>query len=264
MIIGDGLVEAVPSGISRIAPSRNTVTMKPSPSPEPPAAAYPAPAVRLARLAGAVGLSAGWPPTEDHLQDLAERTGLRPHDLLLAADLPLPETAWHFDAMAGASSSLVFRCLGLPAHERQLLCNRARSMTVAAELLVPLQRRPYEQYPPSFGSLLVRMLELRNLNWSGVAKAMCLMSGVCKAGSTIGAVGRGAVPLDAELLQGFAAVLGVPVVVLAALTGHPAPAAPRIPTPETLDTASLVWEVRHLTTDQVDSLTTYAEALGGA
>ncbi|MYT26525.1 hypothetical protein GTW69_40745 [Streptomyces sp. SID7760] len=238
--------------------------MKPLPSPEPSTAAFPAPAVRLARLAHAVGLSASWPPTEDYLQDLAERTGLRPHDLLLAADLPLPETACHFDAMAGASSSLVFHCLGLPAHERQLLCNRARSMTVAPELLVPLQRRPYEQYPPGFGSLLVRMLELRNLNWSRAAKAMCLVSGVCKAGSTIGAVGRGAKPLDAELLEGFAAILGVPVAVLASLTSHPAPAAPRTPAPGELDTASLVWEVRHLTVGQVGSLTAYAEELSGA
>ncbi|MGE7385182.1 hypothetical protein ACQKM2_06775 [Streptomyces sp. NPDC004126] len=238
--------------------------MKPLPSPEPSAPAFPAPAVRLARLAGAVGLSSGWPPTEDSLQDLAERTGLRPHDLLLAVNLPLPETAWHFDAMAGASTSLVVRCLGLPAHRRQLLCDRARSMTVAPELLVPLQRRPYEQYPPGFGSLLVRMLELRNLNWSRAAKAMCLVSGVCKAAATIGAVGRGAKPLDAELLQGFAAILGVPVAVLAALTGHPAPVAPRTLAPEELDTASLVWEVRHLTADQMGSLTAYAEALGGA
>ncbi|WP_123995873.1 MULTISPECIES: hypothetical protein [Streptomyces] len=53
----------------------------------------------------------------------------------------------------------------------------------------------------------------------GTAKVMCLISGVCKAASTIGAVGRGAKQIDAEMLDGFAATLGVPVAVLAELTG---------------------------------------------
>ncbi|MFH8892706.1 hypothetical protein [Streptomyces sp. NPDC017949] len=223
---------------------------------------YPEPAVRLARLAGAVGLSATWPPTDEFLDVLAERTGLRTHDLLLVADLPVPETAWLFDETAGASSSLVSRSLALPEAGRRMLRDRARSMTTPAGTLTPWQPRPHEQYPPGFGSLLLRMLALRNLNWSGAAKAMCLMSGVCKAASTIGAVGRGTKPLDAEMLDGFAATLGVPVPMLAELTGVRCSAAGPELAPEVVDTATLIWEIRHLTRDQENRLTEYAKVLG--
>ncbi|MFF2197657.1 hypothetical protein [Streptomyces sp. NPDC058157] len=224
--------------------------------------AYPEPDVRLARLADAVGLPPTWPPTDESLADLAQRTELHPHDLLLVADLPVPATAWLLDEMAGASSSLVSRSLALTASGRQLLRTRARSMTAPVGALAPRKPRPYEQYPPGFGSLLLRMLALRNLNWSGAAKVMYLMSGVCKAASTIGAVGRGAKELDAELLDGFAATLGIRVPLLAALTGVRPSAESREPTPEVLDTASLIWEVRHLTRNQEAELTSYAQALG--
>ncbi|MCX4545771.1 hypothetical protein [Streptomyces sp. NBC_01565] len=223
---------------------------------------YPEPDVRLARLAGAVGLSATWPPTDEFLHGLAERTGLHTHDLLLVADLPVPETAWLFDETAGASSSLVSRSLALPVSGRRLLRTHARSMTAPAGMLTPWQPRPHEQYAPGFGSLLLRMLALRNLNWSGTAKAMCLMSGVCKSASTIGAVGRGAIPLDAEMLDGFAATLGVPVPVLAELTGVRPSAESRELTPEVVDTAALIWEIRHLTWDQESRLTEHAKVLG--
>ncbi|WP_148710318.1 hypothetical protein [Streptomyces sp. 3211.6] len=89
------------------------------------------------------------------------------------------------------------------------------------------------------------------------------MSGVCKAASTIGAVGRGAKQIDAEMLDGFAATLGVPVAVLAELTGVRRSAEGRELTPAVVDTAALLWEVRHLTWDQESRLTEYAEALGG-
>ncbi|MFE7095629.1 hypothetical protein [Streptomyces erythrochromogenes] len=224
---------------------------------------YPEPDVRLARLAHLAALPPAWPPTGEFLDDLAKRTGLHAHDLLLVADLPVPATAWLFDETAGASSSLVWRSLALTASARQLLRARASSMSAPAGTLAPWQPRPYEQYPPGFGSLLLRMLALRNLNWSGAAKAMCLMSGVCKAASTIGAVGRGVKELDAEMLDGFAATLGVPVAVLAELTGvRPSPEL-REPAPEVVDTASLIWEIRHLTREQEVALTEYAEVLGG-
>ncbi|MFE2149171.1 hypothetical protein [Streptomyces lavendulae] len=223
---------------------------------------FPEPDVRLARLADAVGLPPAWPPADQFLDDLAQRTGLHTHDLLLVADLPLPETAWLFDETAGASSSLVSHSLALTASGRQQLRTRARSMTAPVGALTPWKPRPHEEYPPSFGSLLLRMLALRNLNWSGAAKVMCLMSGVCKAASTIGAVGRGAKQLDAEMLDGFAATLGIRVAVLAHLTAIRPSGEHREPAPEVVDTASLIWDIRHLTWDQEGELTAYAEVLG--
>lgn len=245
---------AFPAEPTRLnTPYGAAVTMEPS--------TYPGPDVRLARLASAVGLPAEWPPTGEYLDGLAERTGLRTHDLLLVADLPVPGTAWLFDESAGASSSLVRHSLALPAPARQVLRTRARSMTAPVGTLTPSRPRVHAHYPPGFGSLLLRMLALRNLNWSGTAKVMCLMSGVCKAASTIGAVGRGAKALDAETLDGFAATLGVPVAVLAGLTGIRPSAESRALIPEVVDTAALVWEIRHLTQDQEGRLTEYAEVL---
>ncbi|WP_329274658.1 hypothetical protein [Streptomyces sp. NBC_00691] len=128
---------------------------------------YPDPDIRLARLAAAVGLPAVWPPAEESLGRIAERTGLRVHDLLLVADLPVPETAWLFDETAGAPSSLVARSLELPSSGRRLLRTRARALTAPTGTLTPWRPRPYEQYPPGFGSPLLRMPALRNLGWSG-------------------------------------------------------------------------------------------------
>ncbi|MEV7169110.1 hypothetical protein AB0O18_05400 [Streptomyces sp. NPDC093224] len=89
-------------------------------------------------------LPATWPPTDDFLHRLAERTGLRTHDLHLVADLPVPATAWLFDGTAGASSSLVSRALGLTDSGRRELRTRARSMTAPEGTLAPWQPRPYE------------------------------------------------------------------------------------------------------------------------
>lgn len=58
---------------------------------------HPEPGIRLARLADAVGLPPVWPPAGEYLDALAERTGLRVHDLLLVANLPVPGAAWLFD-----------------------------------------------------------------------------------------------------------------------------------------------------------------------
>ncbi|MGQ4727405.1 hypothetical protein ACUN3E_07060 [Streptomyces sp. Ju416(a)] len=105
------------------------------------------------------------------------------------------------------------------------------------------------------------LLALRNLNELAVARTMCLMSGVCKAASTIRKVRDGAKALDAELLDGCAAVLGVPVAVLASLTGVRSSARGDGPSPEVADVAALIREVRHLTEDQVREPAETAEAL---
>jgi hypothetical protein len=74
---------------------------------------------------------------------------------------------------------------------------------------------------------------------------------------------RGA-PCPAELLGAFAAVLGVPASVPAAVTGLPAPADQRAPASEPRDTAALIWEVRHLPADQEHELARYAHDLAAA
>ncbi|MFF7248238.1 hypothetical protein ACFZBU_30505 [Embleya sp. NPDC008237] len=234
---------------------------------------YPNSDVLLARLVRGqdTGLSMddlpsaaeGKPPSEEFLCRLAEQLGLHSHDLRLIAGLAIPDDELLFDEEAGRElPRLVQRALPLPASGRRQLRDCVRSLPEIRQSLSPRKQRPYEQYPPSFGSLLVRMLALRNLGWSSAAKVMYLMSDVCLSAATIGAVGRGVREIDAELLTGFAAVLGVPVAVLASLTGVQVATASRRPSAVIVDTAALLWEVRQLTAGQLRRLCELAEELG--
>jgi hypothetical protein len=238
--------------------------------------AYPKPDVLLARL---VQISetdlprdgefpkgelppfqAGEPLTEEFLSRLAERVGMRSHDLFLVADLVIPDDALHFDEEASRElPQLVKRALTLRTSDRQRLRVCARSLAEVPQTLTPRKKRSLAQYPTGFGSLLVRMLALRNLGWSSAAKVMYLMSGVYLSAATIGAVGRGVKELDPELLDGFAAVLGVPVEVLASLTGMRQMPVSRRNSQEVIETAALLWDMRHLTAEQVRQVSHLAD-----
>ncbi|NEE27973.1 hypothetical protein G3M53_21220 [Streptomyces sp. SID7982] len=227
-------------------------------------AVYPTPDVLVARLARTAGIAlpSGLPPGEEFLRDLAGRVGLDGNDLLVIAGLPLPAEALDLEGTAGSwVPVLVQHALPLASADRQRLRARARAMAERPPPARTLVRPPRLPAPSGFGSLLVHLLALRNLNESAVAKTMCLMSGVCKAASTIRMVRGGAKALDAELLDGFAAVLGVSVAVLASLTGVRPSARGDGPSPEVADVAALIREVRHLTEDQVRELAEAAEAL---
>ncbi|WP_217230615.1 hypothetical protein [Streptomyces anulatus] len=224
----------------------------------------PGPDVLLARLARGLDVSPPpkHPPSEVYLHDLAVRAGLRDPDVFLVAGLPLPEGTLDLEGTAGGwVPSLVQHALALSPADRRRLRTRARAAAGRPRPARTLERPPAEPGPQGLGSLLVHMLALRNLSPSAVAETMCLMSGVCKAASTIRMVRDGVKELDAELLGGFAAVLGVPVAVLAALSGVSAPAQSAGPSPEVVDVAALIWEVRHLTEQEVRELADSAEEL---
>ncbi|MFD7658483.1 hypothetical protein ACFV4N_31300 [Actinosynnema sp. NPDC059797] len=106
------------------------------------------------------------------------------------------------------------------------------------------------------------MPALRNLGWYSAAKVVQLMSGVYPAAATIGAVGRGVRELDAELLGGFATVLGVPGETLRALTGVRGAVGGGERSAAAADVAALLWDVRHLTAAQVREISGLADALG--
>jgi hypothetical protein len=61
-------------------------------------------------------------------------------------------------------------CL-LPEHRRRLL-QLVRSLPQENRTQPVAALTVYEQYPPGFGALLVRMLGTRNLGWTGSAKAI--------------------------------------------------------------------------------------------
>ncbi|MEU5136069.1 hypothetical protein [Streptomyces californicus] len=227
----------------------------------------PSPDVLLTRLARGLGLAPppAHPPGEEYLHELSRRSGLRDHDLLLIAGLPLPEGALDLEGTAGIwVPSLVQHALSLAPADRRRLRERVRATAGQPRPARPLERPPAGPGPAGFGSLLVYMLALRNLGPSAVASAMYLVSDVCRAASTIRRIRDGVTELDAELLRGFAAVLGVPVSVLAALTGVSAPAPDDGLSPDVAEAAELVWEVRHFTEPEVRELVEWAEELGRA
>lgn len=194
------------------------------------------------------------PPTEEFLGRLAVQLGMQRYDLFLIVDLAIPDDELLFDERASrALPRLVDRALTLPAIDLRRMREYARSMVEFPQAVHPRAYRSREQYPAGFGSLLVRMLALRNLGWSSAAQVMFLMSGVYLSASTIGAIGRGVRELDPELLNGFAAVLGIPVGVLACLTGLEIPVVPERPE-AVVETSALLWDVRHLSGEQVQQV----------
>lgn len=143
------------------------------------------------------------------------------------------------------------RVIPLPASERRRVRESARSKKVMPSSLVRRERRAYERYPAGFGSLFVRMLELRNFGWSAAAQVMYVMSDVHVAASTIGAVGRGVRELDSDLLHGFSSVLGISPSVMSRLVGEKNTGPkPKLP-PEIGDAAELLWDVRQFTMEQI-------------
>ncbi|MDT0429091.1 hypothetical protein [Streptomyces salyersiae] len=230
---------------------------------EPPK--YPGPDVLLARLAQSrgVALPTELPPKEGFLNGLADQLGLRIHDLFLIGGLPVPEEALDFDERPGNGVRiLVEHVLPLDGSGRQRVMDHARTLASGPRRLRIAERTPRPEASPGYGSLLKDMLALRNLNESAAAKVMCLVSGVCKSASTIALVRNGRKELDAELLDGFAAVLGVPVTVLTTLTGVRRSENSRELTPQVVDVAALIWEIRHLSHEQVRGLADLAEEQG--
>ncbi|MGW1294169.1 hypothetical protein [Streptomyces sp. NPDC002533] len=146
-------------------------------------AAYPTPDVLVARLARTAGIALppGRPPSEEFLRDLAGRVGLDGNSLLVIGGLPLPPEALDLEGTAGSwVSMLVQHALPLAAADRQRLYVRARAMAERPRPARTLARPPGPPGPPGFGSLLVHLLALRNLNELAVAKTMCLMSGLIR------------------------------------------------------------------------------------
>ncbi|MER5714161.1 hypothetical protein [Streptomyces sp. NPDC002132] len=239
--------------------------------------AYPEPSVLLARLVQSQegssvrggdflgelsSISRGQPPTEEFLRRLASQVRMQSQDLYLVAGFPVREDTLPSDEGAGRElPELVRLTISLPPSGKQELREFAQSLPRFPRPISPRKPRPYERYPPGFGSLFVRMLALRNLGWGSAAKVMYLMSGVYVSAATIGAVGRGVKELDTELLNGFAAVLGIPVRILGSLTGMPELAVPGGLSADNADTAALLWDVRDLAAAQVRDVSRLAEAL---
>ncbi|WP_433650289.1 XRE family transcriptional regulator [Micromonospora zamorensis] len=192
-------------------------------------------------------------PSPSLLRRLAPALKLHTADLFIIAELPVPADLAPVEAISGSLiRELVRYASRLRPEQRHHLRQLAQSLPqqdrIEQESVPPV----YEQYAPSFGATVVRMLHNRNLNWLASAQILYGVAGIGPlSAATIGAVGHGRKELSPELLAGFATVLAIPAGDLAAMAGiESTPTTPR-PHPARADLAELIWDIRRLTSGQV-------------
>jgi hypothetical protein len=207
----------------------------------------------------------GAEPSTALLHRLAPVLSLHTADLFVIAEVPVPEELAPLDSTA---ASLVPKVAGhsvlLPPQSREQVLAYAQSLPQHNRTRPVPAPKGFEQYPPGFGAVLMRMLANRNLNWWSSAEAFARLTGgrLYLSAATVGAVGRrGGNNVQPGLLAGFAVVLGIPVDDLAALGGIELPSggAPVYPVPA--DIAVLIWEIRRLTVEQVRQVLEKADSM---
>jgi hypothetical protein len=208
----------------------------------------------LTRLAANRNLVIDGEPSEPMvLRRLAPVLGLHTADLFVMAGMEVPDDLAPRDEKAGALlDELVRYAVELPPERRSGVLQYARSLPRSQRTSPPAEPPVYEQYAPSAGAVLVRLLHNRNLHATASVKILCQLAKVGPlSAATMGGIGHGRVELTPQLVAGFATLLAIPGADLAALTGiEPAHGGPPLD-PAAPEVAQLIWEVRSLTADQV-------------
>jgi len=193
---------------------------------------------------------AGRIPDDALLRQLAPALGFHAVDLFILAGLAVPEGMAPLDATAAVSvKCIVADAVRLPAAGRRELLQLVRSLPLE-ERRTGFFPRPLMPLAAGPGAWLVRMLQYRNLNWTGMAMTLASVTPTYLSAATYGMVGSGRAELSPRLVTDFAALLGIDARELAALTGVVLHEAPPPPSPEAVDAAALLWEARHLSAAQ--------------
>jgi transcriptional regulator with XRE-family HTH domain len=159
-------------------------------------------------------------PSPEFLARLAPALDLHDADVYAIASIPVPAELAPVDPSAGRLvDDLVRRVLELPVAAVSELRQAARSMPRQSRAEPSAARPAWKQYEPGFGTVIVRMLENRNLDWMPAVYVLALMTSRYLSQVTIGSIGRGRAVMTAAWLADFAVVLGIPVGDLAALGG---------------------------------------------
>ncbi|WCD91016.1 hypothetical protein KPP03845_107445 [Streptomyces xanthophaeus] len=201
-------------------------------------------------------------PRPPLLQRLAPALDLHTADLFVIAGTAVPDELAPFDTKAGNQiPSLAGYAMALPPDHVQQLRRLAQSLPRHNRIQPSPPLLAHEQYQPSHGAVLMGMLGNRNLNWTASAKTLYHLTGRLLAAATIGAIGHGRKEVTPDLLADFATLLGVPAHDLAALTGiEPLDQTPP-QNPAAANVAELIWDIRHLTADQVQHISDKAKNL---
>lgn len=198
------------------------------------------------------------------LQKVAPMLRIRIPDLFVIAGVPVPEQFTPLDSKAGSLvPSLAQHAVDLPAESRRLLLEFAQSLPQRDRASPVPEMKAYEQYPPGFGGMLLRMFANRNLNLLGSAQALARLTAgrVWLSASTIWLMGRGRREITPGLLADMATVLGIPVEDLAALGEVDMSGVDTSVNPAMTDTAELIWEIRRLAAGQVQQVYNKSKSL---
>ncbi|MFE2916867.1 hypothetical protein [Kitasatospora indigofera] len=207
------------------------------------------------------GVVAGDTPGEGLLRRLAPALGFHALDLFVLAGPVVPEDLAPLDVTAERSvRDAVVDALHLPAAGRQELLRFIRSLPQQERSSAFAPRRLVDPADGP-GARLVRMLQYRNLDWSGMAYILGLVTPTYLSTVTYGLIGTGRVELTPRLVTDFAALLGLDARELAGLTGVDLPAEPPPPAPEAVDAAALLWEARRLSATQARQVSGLARAM---
>ncbi|QNP61503.1 hypothetical protein [Streptomyces genisteinicus] len=207
-------------------------------------------------------LLAGEPPGEALLRRMAPALGFHALDLFVLAGPAVPEDLAPVDSAAGRwAPYLVMDAVHLPSAERRELLQFVRSLPQEERTSVFAVKRPASHAGP--GGRVVRMLQYRNLCWTGMAQLLAVVTPTYLSASTFGAIGAGRGALTPRLVTDAAAVLGVDARELAGMTGVRLREVPPPPAPEAVDAAALLWEARRLTAAQAKHVSELARSMRG-
>lgn len=206
---------------------------------------------------------AGDSPGEELLRRLAPALGFHAVDLFILARLAVPDDMAPLDATAAMwVKSMVTDAVRLPAAGRRELLQLIRSLpqeerrsSFAPKPLMPLAGGP--------GAWVIRMLQYRNLNWTGMAMTLAFVTPTYLSAATFGVIGSGRKELTPRLVTDFAALLGIDARDLATLTGVILGEVPPPPPPEAVDAAALLWEGRRLSAAQARHVSELARSMRG-
>ncbi|MFC8722330.1 hypothetical protein [Kitasatospora sp. NPDC057198] len=196
------------------------------------------------------GSALGAAPDPEALRELAPALGLHAADLFVLAGLPVPEDLAPLDPGASRwASGIVQAGADLSAAGRRELLDAVRALP-QRERTVPFGPGPDEPRSDGPGGRVARLFRQRNLGLSGLAEVLGVVTPSYLAMSTHRRFGDDRLGPAPRLLADYAALAGIDVRDLSALTGLPRPEPPPPVAPLTADSAALLWELRRLSAGQ--------------
>ncbi|MFI9386813.1 hypothetical protein [Kutzneria sp. NPDC052558] len=199
----------------------------------------------------------GATPSRPLIEALAAAFDLRVPDMLVLAQLPVPEELTPLDPNAGGGvRDTLYRLAKARPRQVRRVIRLVRSLPQQPRTEPTPPRHPYEQYEPSIGAVLVLMLENRNLRTLHAAMALAMTTPLYLSAATYPSLGRGQAQPRPEWVRDIAILLGIPPGDLAAIAGMAQPPEDRWRHPAAAEIAELVWEMRRLTADQAAMIAT--------